>query len=190
MIRSFPFAFALLGSVAVAAIAAEPKLPKSIVRSFDKTSATTRLQAKAPDYFSWQKALVSPDRKYVARFTYGEGEEGFLTVYRRAGKKNVWAKRYAVSRQFKEVESCLWLRGYQHHLLVATSGDVQVSYIASWTGADKTQFLKKGHGTGVEGFNIYGTSPDGHILYYEHFGPNSPDSKYNRDTVQTMRLPK
>ena len=188
-IRASCLALALL--LASAALSsALPKLPKHLVRAVDKTGANTPLQEKAPDYFSWQTALVSPDGKFVARFTTGEGEQGFLTVYRRAGKQNVWAKRYAVSRTFEEVESCLWVPNQRHRLLVGTYGDSQVSYLALWMGANQTHYLRRGLKNKADGLNIWGTSPDGRVLYYEHYGEGTADPNYRRDTVLKMTLPK
>ena len=190
--RAFFVAFTLLLASVAASVSAEPKLPANIVRSFDKAALNTPLKAKAPDYYYDERAIISPDGKYVARFTSGEGEEGFLTVYRRAGKKNVWAKRYAVSHRFEEVDTCMWVPKQPHHLLIGTWGDSQRSYLALWTGTGQTRYLKRGiqEFNRVDGYNVYGTSPDGRVLYYEHYIYNISGKDEGRDLVQTLTLPK
>ncbi len=191
--RSISLACALLITSAVAGLAAGPKLPKNIVPSYDKTALNTPLQVKAPDYYSDERALVSPDGKYVARFTGGEGEYGYLTVYRRAGKKNVWAKRYAVSRKFDDVTSCIWVPKRAHCLIVSAGYENEASIgIAMWDGPGKMRVLKrlKVKFNVPDNYAIYGTSPDGRVLYYEHYGTGTPDPDYKRDTVQKLILPR
>lgn len=192
MIRFYLFAFALLGSLAVAAVAGEPKLPKNIVRSFDKSSEPSqKLKYQAPDYLFNQVVRVSPDGKYVARLGTTDAEVGILTVYRRAGKKNVFTKSYKVSQEFGNVNSGIWVPKVGHHLVVTMGGaDYGSGGIALWTNSHKTRFLRRAKSEVAEGFSAWGVSSDGRILYYEHFGLNSPDPKYKRDTVQTMRLTK
>ena len=188
MKRAFSVTLTLLFANVIASAAAEPKLPKNIVRSFDKSSPGTELKAKAPDYIYGEVVRVSPDGKYVARLVRQEGEYGGLTVYRRVGKKNIFSKRYAVSRFFDDVGGCIWVPHHQHRLVVTNGGDGRGG-IALWNGPNKTRFLKRNSFDVGDGYNAYGTSLDGRVLYYEHFGPGTRDPDGNRYLVLTLRLP-
>ena len=194
MIRSFVVAFALLGSLAVAAVAVEPKLPKNIVRSFDKASEPHQdLKAKAPGWFHWEVVRVSPDKKYVVRLTVTDGEYANVVVYRRIGKKNVWAKRYAVSRNFEDVMSCVWAPKHAHRLIVSAGYENEAGIgIALWDGPSKMRVLKrlKIKFNVTDNYEIHGTSADGHILYYAHFSSDVANPKNDYDIMQTLILPK
>ena len=190
--KRFAFILALLlcGNTFASAFAA-PKLPKNIVLAFNKTSPGRKLQVKATDYYFKEIVRVSPDGKYVARLVVGDGEVGYITVYRRVGAHNVFTKRYTVSQTFENVNSGIWLPRFPHRLVVTMGGaDYGAGGIVFWTGSRKARFLRRAKDENSEGFNALGVSRDGRILYYEHFGKNSPDPYFKRNVLLKMRLPK
>ena len=187
-------AFALIIASAVACLAAGPQLPKNIVRGFDKSSKPqTPLKAKAPDWYHWQVVRVSPDGKYAARLTVTDGEYANVVVYRRINQRNIWAKRYSVSRNFEDVTDCIWAPKHAHRLVVSAGYENEAGIgIALWDGPGKMRVLKrlKVKFNFTDNYGIYGTSPDGRILYYEHLSDDVANPKNEFDVMRTLTLPK
>ncbi|MCW3058653.1 MAG: hypothetical protein JWQ02_474 [Capsulimonas sp.] len=156
---------------------------------FDKTFCSNRLTPHEPDHIYADYRRVSPDGKYVARVTLGDGEVGYATVYRNTAGAHPWAHAKKVSREFDDIRNCAWLPGRPHSFVVATGGaDYGAGYLALWTGKGQTRFLQRARVEDGEGYSIQSISSNGHTLVYQHSGSDQHDVEFQR--THSLNIPR
>lgn len=156
---------------------------------FDRTSKSSVVRPVAPDYIAYIIRRPSPDGKYVAELSVGDGEVGYITVYRRPGRSKT-RRHAAVSQVFANVDSAVWVPRHEHWLAVSTGGaGYGDGMIVLWTGERRTRMLRRARNPEGEGFRISKVSIDGRILIYQHFGENSPDPDLDGKHRYRLRLP-
>jgi hypothetical protein len=159
---------------------------------FDKASPSIRLPGGPPGSPDFAQSRPSPDGKYVARLVVGEGEVGYLAVYHKGTGGWRLLQKGRVSRLFEDVGGCAWVPHHDHWLLVSAGGaDYGEGLLALWTGEGAARILRRAKTPDAnEGFNVRSVSADGRTVVYEHFGENSPDPGYRRNTRLRLTLPR
>jgi hypothetical protein len=187
--------FYLLCTVVIAAGAAiATKKSITIIPAFSKASSGVRQQATAPDWVHWEIRRISPDKKYIAQIVVSDGEVGYLRIFRYDKNAKTLSLKNAVTRQFADVQGCVWVPGHSHWLAASLGGYIDAApaergQIFLWKDVKKIQILRRAKEV-EEGFNIRGVASDGTFLLYEHFGKGSPDPDYKRNTRFKLYVPR
>ena len=171
----------------IGAIEATPRqITPKLIPAFDKSSKGMRYSANPRNHIYWEVRRVSPDQKFVACITVGDGEVGFLRVYKYDNKTKKPLVAQPVTRFFSDAQGCVWVPKHGHWLVVSVGGydDVELperGKIMLWSGNKGFRLLRQAKNAAMEGFDVRGVSSSGRYIIYEHYGPGSPDPNYKRN---------
>jgi len=119
----------------------------------------------------------SPDHKYIAQIYKGYFDHQhvyfnpFSSLRIIIAKKQLNGNLYNTivsGKYFKDVYNCVWLPGYHHILVIATSSIYSSqAFIAIWNGEkNHIYYLIRGLKNGTELYKIIGVYSNGLILYH------------------------
>jgi hypothetical protein len=105
-----------------------------------------------------RRSYPSPDGRYVARLTHGDGNTWRLAITGVGGRSPLV--------EVDDVQALVWIPGHRHRLVVASCGIYGTAQLGLWQGGSRWRSLHRVRDPGQECFTLYWVTRDGRSIVY------------------------